>query len=102
MRVVSWLSCRSSWPISDKVGCSSPHGVAVFNDTHYFLHKTGVYAFDGAQVVPIGNAVQKEALRRIGDVANLSGAQSAVDEQEGVIYFGFPAKCVFNCSNKIQ
>ena len=76
--------------ISDKIGCSSPHGVAVLNNVHYFLHKTGVYAFDGTQVSNIGNGVQRETLRRVADVSALAFAQSGVDEQEGVVYFGFP------------
>ncbi len=79
-----------SWRvISDKVGCSSPHGVAVLNNTHYFLHRTGVYAFDGAQVTSIGAAVSREAMRLLVDFSGLSTVQTGVDEQEGIVYFGF-------------
>lgn len=75
--------------ISDRVGCSSPHGVAVLNNVCYFLHKTGVYAFDGAQVTNIGNGVQKFVLGKLVDMGCLAKVQTGVDEQEGVIYFAF-------------
>ena len=80
--------------VSDRVGCSSPHGVAVLNGVHYFLHRTGLYAFDGAQVSNIGTGVQRETLRRIGDFGALYNVQAAVDETEGVIYFGFAGTAV--------
>jgi len=36
--------------VSDKIGCSSAHGVARLNDKHYFMHRSGFYEFDGAAV----------------------------------------------------
>lgn len=76
--------------VSHNVGCSSPHGVAVYNDVHYFLHKTGVYSFDGAQVANIGFGVHKAIVSRLVDFQFLASAQIAVDDINGVIYFSFP------------
>lgn len=76
--------------VSHNVGCSSAHGVAVYNDVHYFLHKTGIYTFDGAQVSNIGFAVHKEIINRVGDFAMLANAQIGIDDVNGVVYFAFP------------
>ncbi|MCC7122265.1 MAG: hypothetical protein IT493_11975 [Gammaproteobacteria bacterium] len=42
--------------VSDRVGQASANGVAIVNGIHYFLHRTGVYRFDGANAVNIGIA----------------------------------------------
>jgi hypothetical protein len=81
-------------PISDKVGCSSPHGVAVLNDRHFFLHRTGAYMFDGAQVTNIGAGINGwlcgfdtdlYAGSWMASVSGLATVQASVDEIENII-----------------
>jgi hypothetical protein len=79
-----------SWRVvSNNVGCASIHGVAVLNNTHYFLHRTGVYAYDGAQVSNVGGTVSKFINSKTPDGTGLTVGHSAVDENEGVIALGF-------------
>ncbi len=43
--------------IAEGVGCVSPQSLVEFNNIHYFLHRTGVYAFDGANSVKISGKI---------------------------------------------
>jgi hypothetical protein len=75
--------------ISDKVGCASPNGVAVVGGIHYFLHRTGVYRFDGASVQPIGDSVNRYLFDKMVTQANYQTAQAVYDEYEGLIVWFF-------------
>ena len=78
--------------VSDKVGCSSPHGVCVFNDKLYFVHRSGFYVFDGAQARNFGTEVTNAIFTRasaLGGGINFTRIQTTVDHADGVIFFAF-------------
>ena len=81
-----------SWRlISDKVGCSAPHGVGVMNDQLYFLHRSGFYVFDGAQARRIGKECTNFLFETIAGVSGgitFSKTQTTVDHKESVVFFG--------------
>lgn len=76
--------------IAQGVGQSSGNGVAVVNGVHYFIHRTGLYAFDGTYPRNIGIGLANEWL-----AAKLQhylaftqpGPKAVVDEARSVIYF---------------
>lgn len=77
--------------ISDRVGCSSAHGVAVLGDKHYFVHRTGIYVFDGAGLTNIGQEVGEFFLGATGtwftDATQFSKIQATVDELQQMVTF---------------
>ena len=75
--------------VSDRVGCASPNGVAVVNGIHYFMHRTGVYRFDGASVQPIGDSVNRYLFDKMVTQANYQTAQAIYDEYEGLVVWFF-------------
>src|SRR6185312_2529712 len=75
--------------ISDKIGCASPHGVAVVNGIHYFIHRTGVYRFDGASVQPIGTPVTSFLASKVAAQKIYAFVQAAHEESENNIYWFF-------------
>lgn len=82
--------------ISDKVGTSSVHGVAVLNDKCYFVHRTNVYEFDGAAVRPIGDAVAASYVNNIVTAGSIGSIQACVDQAENLVFWLFPSSSVFN------
>lgn len=72
--------------VSDKVGCSSAHGVARLNDKHYFMHRSGFYEFDGAAVRLISRKVTNYLFNGITS-ASPSTCQATADQKENVIAF---------------
>jgi hypothetical protein len=72
--------------VSDKVGCSSAHGVAKHNDKHYFMHRSGFYEFDGAAVRLISRKVSNYLFNGITE-ADPATCQATADQKEGVIIF---------------
>lgn len=80
-----------SWRlISDKVGCSSPHGVVTYGDVQYFFHRTGMYMFDGAAVRKISKDVNNKLLSLIGDGNVLPYVQATVDQRDSTVFFFVP------------
>ena len=80
-----------SWRlVSDSVGCSSLHGVAVLNDKHYFMHRSGFYEFDGAAVRKIGRECTNFLFDGITGADPLT-CRVAIDQREGVVCFGWSA-----------
>jgi hypothetical protein len=75
--------------VSDKVGCAAMHGIAVVDGIHYFLHRTGVYRFDGASVQPIGQPVNRYLFDKMASQVNYATAQAAYDEYEGLVLWYF-------------
>lgn len=75
--------------VSDKVGCAASKGVVVVNGIHYFLHRTGVFRFDGASVQPIGQSVNKFLFTKMGKQSAFASAQAVYDEHESVIIWYF-------------
>src|SRR5512135_2192973 len=75
--------------ISDKVGCAAPNGVAVSDGLHYFLHRTGVYRFDGSSVQNMGRSVNRYLCKKTNSQVNYATVQAAYEEYEGVIFWFF-------------
>ena len=79
--------------ISDKIGCSSVHGVALLNDKLYFIHRSNIYEFDGATVRPIGMPVVNTL---VNDLMTASGSmnymQACVDQREGLVFWFYPSQ----------
>ncbi len=75
--------------VSDRVGCSSPHGVAVVNGIHYFMHRSGLYRFDGASVMPIGAPISRYLASKITKQKLYGFVQAAHEESENCIYWFF-------------
>lgn len=71
--------------VSDRVGCASPHGVAVVNGIHYFVHQTGVYRFDGASVQPVGQGISQFLQQKIGLQNRYARTYAVYDDLSGVI-----------------
>ena len=81
-----------SWRmISDKVGQFGPNGTAVVNGVHYFLHTSGVYAFDGSSPQNIGTGVVNRFLSsRFGSEFDWDWPiRAVVDERNSLIYWFF-------------
>lgn len=85
--------------ISDKVGCSAPHGVCLFNDKLYFLHRTGFYVFDGAAVRQIGREISNTIFARSAatSTTNFARIQTTVDLVDGTIFF-----CLADANRKLS
>lgn len=78
--------------ISDKVGCSAPHGVALLNDRLYFIHRSNVYEFDGSSVRPIGMPVVNYVVSELMGAGSVIGyVQAMVDQREGLVFWCFPS-----------
>lgn len=78
-----------SWRlVSDNVGCSSLHGVAVLNDKHYFMHRSGFYEFDGAAVRKIGRECANFLFDGITG-ADPQTCRAVIDQREGIVCFGW-------------
>lgn len=88
--------------IHNSVGTHGPHSVAVLNGIVYFVHSSGFYMFDGANVVSIGDGVETTFLELLGeidrnngptqamaDAASLGDVQAAVDDVENIVWFFF-------------
>ena len=84
-----------SWRlISDKVGQYSPNGTAIVNGMHYFLHRSGVYVFDGNAPRNIGTGVVNKFLAsRMGSELDWRvPIRAAVDSRNSLIYWFFSTK----------
>ena len=68
---------------------ASPNGVAVVNGIHYFLHRTGVYRFDGASIQPIGDSVNRYLFDKMVSQANYQTVQAVYDEYEHLVVWFF-------------
>lgn len=68
--------------VSHAIGCSSPHGVSVIGDAHYFIHATGIYRFDGSSPQLLSSSPSRY-LKTGG--YKLDTIHAAADEQEGLI-----------------
>ena len=80
--------------ISDKVGCSSPNGIGVFNDMHYFLHRSGFYVFDGTAVRRIGRECTNHLFDTIAGATGgitFSKTQVSVDQTQNIVMFAMRA-----------
>lgn len=81
----SWNLC------ADGVGQSNGNGVAVVKGIHYFLHRTGAYAFDGSSVTPIGegwvNTFLANKLQQQSAFDVTLGPRACVDEQGNRIFW---------------
>lgn len=75
--------------VSDRVGCSAQHGVAVVNGLHFFVHRTGVYRFDGASVQPIGGQLAKFLYGKVTKQSLYASFQAGHDEFEKCIFWIF-------------
>ncbi len=75
--------------ISDAVGCAAMHGVAEVAGIHYFLHRSGVYRFDGASLQPIGQSVNRYLFNQMGSQVEFATAQAVYDEIENTIIWYF-------------
>lgn len=76
--------------VTDKAGCAAAHGVVVVDGIHYFIHRTGVYRFDGASVQPIGRGVVNKFIgARLALQSGYNSIVGAYDETEGVILWYF-------------
>lgn len=88
--------------IHNSVGTHGPHSVAVLNGIVYFVHSSGFYGFDGANVVSIGDGVETTFLELLGeidrnngptqvmaDAAALGDVQAIVDDVENIVWFFF-------------
>jgi hypothetical protein len=74
--------------ISDKVGQASANGTAIANGVQYFLHRTGVYRFDGSYPQNIGiGRVNKFLAAWMSDYFEwrLPGIKAVVVENENLI-----------------
>lgn len=72
--------------ISDKIGCSAPHGVALLNDKLYFVHRSNVYEFDGAAARPIGMPVINTLVNDLMiSSSSLTRMYAVVDQREGLV-----------------
>ena len=80
--------------VSDKVGQYSPNGTGIVNGLHYFLHRSGVYVFDGNQPRNIGTGVVNKFLAsRMGSELDWeSPIRAAVDSRNSLIYWFFSAQ----------
>jgi len=79
--------------ISDKIGCSAPHGVALLNDKLYFVHRSNVYEFDGAAVRPIGMPVINTLVNGLmTGSGSLAYMQAIVDQREGLVFWFYPSQ----------
>lgn len=76
--------------VSDKVGVANHNAVAILNGVHYFIHRSGVYRFDGSYPQNIGhgrvNAWLAERMSRATLYDN-PGIRSYVDEARGMIFW---------------
>jgi hypothetical protein len=88
--------------VHNAVGTHGPHSVAVLNGIVYFVHSSGFYAFDGTNVVSIGDGVEATFLELLGeidrnngptqamaDAATLADVQAIVDDVENIVWFFF-------------
>jgi len=75
--------------ITDKVGCASPHGVAIVDGIHYFCHRTGIFRFDGASVQPIGPLINNYLCVKLGDQSKYATAHAVYDESSSLILWYF-------------
>ena len=74
--------------ISDKIGCSAPHGVALLNDKLYFVHRSNVYEFDGAAARPIGMPVINTLVNDLMiSSSSLTRMYAVVDQREGLVFW---------------
>jgi hypothetical protein len=91
--------------VSNQVGAHGPRSVCELRGVLYFAHSSGLYAFDGASMVSIGDAVEVTYLKRANGitrefgatVAGLNGVtvadvQVVADDVENVIWFSLPVR----------
>lgn len=71
--------------VSHSVGCGSPNGVAVFGDTHWFVHGSGVWCFDGSSLKQVANEVSDYLKNNFSSASALHTCHTAVDEQQGLV-----------------
>ena len=85
--------------VSDRVGCSSSSGVASTGDAHYFLHRTGIYKFDGFSGEPIGSPIDRFLFSKMVSVTNYATVQAAADEYEDTVFWFFKEEDAADASN---
>lgn len=76
--------------VSDKVGCSNHNGVAIVDGVHYFIHRNGVYRFDGSYPQNIGRGRVNRWLSSVQSrsaLFNAPGFRTHVDEENGLIFW---------------
>ena len=86
--------------VTDRIGCAGSEAVCEYNGVLYFLHSSGVYSFDGSQIVPVGLPINNVLLNAAGFVTypgspalssvkgSIGGTQTVVDDINGTVMFG--------------
>ena len=86
--------------VTDRIGCAGGEAVCEYNGVLYFLHSSGVYSFDGSQIVPIGLPINNVLLNNAGyltypgsgSLGSVTGSivatQTVVDDINGTVIFG--------------
>jgi hypothetical protein len=91
--------------IADNIGQSNMGGVAVVNGVHYFIHRSGVFKFDGSYPQNIGLGIVDNFLSRLNPTSNLytlPGIKAAVSEDLNLIVWYVPTLSVYGiagCAN---
>lgn len=67
------------------IGCAAPYTLVSAGQTHFFLGQDNVYSWDGIQVRPIGDAIQKTLLANL-DVAQLNSYFGAISIENQEYY----------------
>lgn len=91
--------------IHASVGCHGMHAVAELRGILYFLHSSGVYAFDGTNVTSIGDPVENTMLLLLNQIdrnngptqtvaadADIANVQAVADDVENVVWFFFSSR----------
>lgn len=93
-------SAPNTWSftlVSDRMGVGNHNAVAIVNGVHYFVHRTGVYRFDGSYPQNIGvgrvNRWLQERISR-SSLYTLPGLRSQVNEEESTITWWFLASAL--------
>jgi hypothetical protein len=95
----------SARTISNSVGCHGMHAVCELRGILYFLHSSGVYSFDGNNVVSIGDPVENTLLLLLNQIdrnngptqtvaadADIANVQAVADDVENVVWFFFSSR----------
>lgn len=86
--------------ISNSIGAHGPRAVCELRGVLYFVHSSGLYAFDGSNITSIGDVVENTFLSVANEVsrsvtislglnggATLAGAQVVADDVENIVWF---------------
>lgn len=88
MYVMSYSGNPYTWStrlISDKIGQECSSGVAVVNGVHYFLHRSGVYKFDGSYPQNVGSGLVNSFLSAQMRSLGFASVRAAVDYDHQLI-----------------